>query len=144
MISTRGPEKLRFVPRQPQPGRQHRSVTLSDDNWEPGELVAETLGTTRSQIVEALWAHFMRRPGAELPERPPQELIDRADAEWEERKARIRARALTIPCPSCGVESGPCLAGKAKRPTNAMIHRARLIKASAEIAKEEPPTDSDA
>ncbi|MUN41439.1 hypothetical protein [Actinomadura litoris] len=134
------------MPRQPQPGRQHRSVTLSDDNWEPGELIAEAMGTTRSQLVEALWAYFMRRPGAELPERPPQELIDRADAAWEERKARIRARALTLPCPSCKVESGPCLAGKAKRPTNTMIHRPRLIKAGAEIAEEEraAETDSDA
>jgi hypothetical protein len=96
------------------------------------------MGTSRNAEIEKLWAWFMRRPGAELPERPPQVLIDEADAAWSQRKGLIRARALSIECPSCKVQHGNCVwgKGKGKRPTDE-IHTTRVIEATKQLDRED-------
>lgn len=138
LIAERVPEKIRRVPSQPSSGRRNRSLAFWDDDWEPGKLVTERMGTSRNAEVERFWAYYMRRPGAELPERPPQDLIDEADAAWEQRKARIRERALSIKCPSCKVPEGPCMRGKGrgKRPTD-QIHLTRVIEATRQLDQED-------
>lgn len=138
MNAERAPEKIRPVPSQPSSGRRARSLAFWDDDWEPGKLVTDRLGTSRNAEVEKFWAYYMRRPGAELPERPPQTLIDEADAAWEQRKARIRERALLIECPSCKVPEGKCMRGKGrgKRPTE-QIHLTRIIEATRQLDLED-------
>lgn len=138
LIALHVPEKIFRVPSQPSSGRRNRSVIFWDDDWEPGKLVTEKTGKSRNAEVEKLWAWYMRRPGAGLPERPPQDLIDEADAAWEQRKARIRERALSIKCPSCEVPEGPCMRGKGKgkRPTD-QIHTTRVIEATRQLDEED-------
>lgn len=129
MNRTRGPDTLLPVPHQPQDGRQHRSVSLFDAPWEVSKGAAEAQGKTRTDVIEELLDWWLRRPGAKLPERLPAEQLDAAFAEWQERQDGIRALALTLECPVCKVMDGPCLAGKAKQPTD-MLHRPRLSAAT--------------
>lgn len=111
-------------------------MNFSDDDWEPGRYVAEQIGDNRNSVIESLFAWWLRRPGAELPERPPQDVIDQADAAWEALKAEIKAVALTLPCTVCGVEEGPCLMGKGrgKRPSEG-FHRPRQAAATKIVKK---------
>lgn len=138
MNHARGPVTLRSVPRQPGPGRQHRSVILGDDDWEAVGYATQTLGTTRSELFETFLGWYLRRKGVELPARPPQDVVDEADALWAQRKQQIHAKALTIPCPSCKVVEGRCLRGKGrgKKPTDT-IHRTRWQRALALLKEEE-------
>jgi hypothetical protein len=49
---------------------QHRSVRVPDDEWDDaGEATAE-MGTDRAKIINQFLRWWLRRPGAELPERP--------------------------------------------------------------------------
>ncbi|MFF0744199.1 hypothetical protein ACFYVL_27755 [Streptomyces sp. NPDC004111] len=50
-----------------QPKTQHRSVRLSDEDWED----LKTRSGDRSAVIKELVGWYLRRPGAELPERPP-------------------------------------------------------------------------
>lgn len=137
MIAIHAPEKIAAVPSQPSYGRRKRGLLFWDDDFEPSRYATERMGTSPNPKFEEFLAWFMRRPGAELPERPPQRLIVEADADWASRKARIRERALSIKCPSCRVDSGPCMRGKGrgKRPTE-QIHMPRVIKATKELDNE--------
>lgn len=131
MNAVQAPEKIRVVPSQPSYGRRKRGLLFWDDDFEPSRHALEQMGASPNPRFEEFLAWFMRRPGAELPERPPQELIDEADEAWAQRKARIHERALSIACPSCGVDSGPCMRGKGrgKRPSE-QIHMPRVINAT--------------
>ncbi|WP_433329857.1 hypothetical protein [Spirillospora sp. CA-294931] len=131
------------MPSQPQSGRRQRAVNFSDDDWEPGRAAAEQVGDNRNNVIERLYAWWLRRPGAELPERPPQEVIDQADAAWEALKTEIAAEALKLPCTVCDVAAGPCLMGKGKgkRPSKG-FHRPRFTAATA-IVKERYGDTSD-
>jgi hypothetical protein len=53
-----------------QPGTQHRSVRVSDEDWSDAEAAARSMGTDRAKIINAFLRWYLRRPGAELPERP--------------------------------------------------------------------------
>jgi hypothetical protein len=56
------------VPNQPKtPGH---NVRIPDDDWDALGEDAKTLGTDRSKIINQLVRWYLRRPGAELPERP--------------------------------------------------------------------------
>ncbi|TDB75338.1 hypothetical protein E1264_39995 [Actinomadura sp. KC216] len=137
LIAVHAPEKIPAVPNQPSYGRRKRGLLFWDDDFESSKYATEKMGSSPNPQFEEFLAWFMRRPGAELPERPTQELIDEADAYWAERKARIRERALSIKCPSCGVERGLCMRGKGKgkHPTEE-IHMPRVIKATKELDSE--------
>ncbi|MCY0923237.1 MULTISPECIES: hypothetical protein [Streptomyces] len=50
-----------------QPKTQHRSVRIDDADW--ADLL--TRGGDRSAVIKQLVGWYLRRPGAELPERPP-------------------------------------------------------------------------
>ncbi|MGW3322490.1 hypothetical protein [Streptomyces virginiae] len=50
-----------------QPKTQHRSVRIDDADW--ADLLAR--GGDRSAVIKQLVGWYLRRPGAELPERPP-------------------------------------------------------------------------
>lgn len=61
--------KLSGVPNQP--GTQHRSVRVNDEDWDDAETATASMGTDRAKIINAFLRWYLRRPGAELPERPP-------------------------------------------------------------------------
>lgn len=86
MNSPRVPVTISDVPNKPRPGRRHRSVQLQDEHWFPGETITHQMGTNRSAIIEQLYLWWLRVPGAELPERPPPEVIERAVAEWRAKQ----------------------------------------------------------
>lgn len=98
--------------------------------WEVGKDATEAVGTSRNEILEQLWDWYLRVPGAELPERPPAELLQKLFAAWLTQQDAIRELALTISCPTCKVRSGPCVAGRLKKPTES-LHRSRLTAATA-------------
>ncbi|MET9429788.1 hypothetical protein [Streptomyces sp. NPDC003036] len=52
-----------------QPKTQHRSVRIDDADW--ADLKSRAPGGDRSAAIKELLAWYLRRPGAELPERPP-------------------------------------------------------------------------
>lgn len=68
-----------------------RSVGFDDERWEPGEEVANAMGTSRTKVVNQLWDWWMGVPGARLPKRPPRELVEQATEAWKERKAKEEA-----------------------------------------------------
>ncbi|MEV5567577.1 hypothetical protein AB0L54_32685 [Streptomyces sp. NPDC052196] len=52
-----------------QPKTQHRSVRIDDPEWR--DLHTRAPGGDRSAVIKELVAWYLRRPGAELPDRPP-------------------------------------------------------------------------
>ncbi|WP_159043132.1 MULTISPECIES: hypothetical protein [unclassified Streptomyces] len=52
-----------------QPKTQHRSVRIGDAEW--ADLKSRAPGGDRAAVIKELVAWYLRRPGAELPERPP-------------------------------------------------------------------------
>jgi hypothetical protein len=84
--STRVPENIPVVPNQPRPGRKHRSVLLQEDDWEAGEAITKAMGTNRSAVIEQFLHWYFRKPEAELPQRPPAQVIEQAFTEWRERQ----------------------------------------------------------
>ncbi|MEV7971268.1 hypothetical protein AB0O34_35535 [Sphaerisporangium sp. NPDC088356] len=106
-------------------------MTFFDVPWEVGKEATEAIGTSRNEVLEALWDWYLRTPGAELPERPPADLLEGLFSKWQAREDGIRELALTLACPTCKATSGPCLAGKAKKPKDDLIHRPRLAAATA-------------
>ena len=52
------------------PKTPHRSVRVSDDDWSDLESDAASKGLDRAKVLTALMRWYLRRPGAELPERP--------------------------------------------------------------------------
>ena len=84
--STRAPENIPTVPNQPGEGRRHRSVTFHKNDWALGEIVAKRMETSRNAVLEQFFAWYLRKPGAELPDRPPAEVVEQAFAEWQEQQ----------------------------------------------------------
>lgn len=50
------------------PRTQHRSVRISDDDWQ--DLADRAPSGDRAAIIKDLIAWYLRRPGAKLPARP--------------------------------------------------------------------------
>jgi hypothetical protein len=62
---------VRTIGRVPnQPKTPHRSVRVDDADWADLETVAARAGTDRAKLIVAFIRWYLRRPGAELPERP--------------------------------------------------------------------------
>lgn len=70
MKTVRTPDRLELVPNKP--GTQHRSIRISDEDWDDAEQAAASMGTDRAKVVNQFLRWYLRRPGAKLPERPPQ------------------------------------------------------------------------
>ena len=68
MKNVRTPGTLGDVPNQP--GTQHRSVRVSDEDWTDLDAAAKAAGSDRAKIINQFIRYYLRRPGAELPERP--------------------------------------------------------------------------
>jgi hypothetical protein len=64
----RTPGRLGHVPNQP--GTQHRSVRIPDDDWADLETASKRIGADRATVIKQFIRWYLRRPGAELPERP--------------------------------------------------------------------------
>ena len=62
------------------PGTQHRSVRISDEDWDDLDAATGTVRSDRGTIIKEFIRWYLRRPGAKLPERPPA-------ASWAPRKA---------------------------------------------------------
>lgn len=52
------------------PKTQHRSVRISDDDWRDLETAADAAGMDRAKVINRLVRWYLRRPDAELPQRP--------------------------------------------------------------------------
>jgi hypothetical protein len=73
----RTPGRIKGVPNVP--GTQHRSVRVPDEDWADLEKATKSLGSDRGTVIKQFIRWYLRRPGAELPERPGDEKP--ADAE---------------------------------------------------------------
>jgi len=120
LIPVHTPGTIGHVPNKPK--TQHRSMRVDTPEWADLEIGAEDIDLDRSKVINQLVKWWLRRPGAELPERPSDERMEEIVA--------ARLLAPTVACPECKVTSGPCMAGKPERPTEA-IHRPRLDAAAA-------------
>lgn len=54
----------------PTRGTQHRSVRVSDDDWDDMDEAAKSVGTDRGSLIKQFIRWYLRRPGARLPVRP--------------------------------------------------------------------------
>ena len=73
MKPVRTPENppVRTIGRVPnRPKTQHRSVRVTDDDWADLETAASAAGADRAKLIVAFIRWYLRRPGAELPDRP--------------------------------------------------------------------------
>ncbi|WP_344890303.1 hypothetical protein [Actinomadura meridiana] len=70
------------MPNKPRPGRRHRSLVFWNGQWWVALRIAKRMGTSRNAVTEQMWQWYLRLPGAELPERPPPEVIAEAYTEW--------------------------------------------------------------
>ena len=61
---------MNSVPNSPREGRTNRSFRVDDADWQDLEDAAAEMGTERGELLRQLIAWLLRRPGAELPERP--------------------------------------------------------------------------
>jgi hypothetical protein len=52
------------------PGTQHRSVRISDEDWDDLEAATAAAGSDRGTLIKQFIRWYLRRPGAKLPERP--------------------------------------------------------------------------
>lgn len=50
------------------PKTKHRSVRIDDDDWK--DLAAQAPGGDRSAVIKDLVRWYLKRPDADLPERP--------------------------------------------------------------------------
>ena len=53
-----------------QPGTQHRSVRISDNDWADLQTAATATGTDRAKLINQFIRWYLRRPAAKLPDRP--------------------------------------------------------------------------
>ncbi len=51
----------------------HRSVRVDDADWADLDAAAKAAGTDRAKLINAFLRWYLRRPGARLPERPPED-----------------------------------------------------------------------
>jgi hypothetical protein len=64
----RTPGTIEGVPNSPR--TQHRSVRVPDEDWADLLTATKRLGSDRGTVIKQLIRWYLRRPGAELPERP--------------------------------------------------------------------------
>ena len=64
----RTPGTIGRVPNQP--GTQHRSVRISDEDWAELDVAAKSAGADRGTLIKQFIRWYLRRPGAKLPQRP--------------------------------------------------------------------------
>ncbi|HXT92220.1 MAG TPA: hypothetical protein VN714_23545 [Trebonia sp.] len=58
------------------PKTQHRSVRVSDEDWGDLDKAAKAAGSDRGTLIKQFIRWYLRRPGAELPERPDSRTAD--------------------------------------------------------------------
>ena len=68
MKTVRTPEILDGVPNKP--GTQHRSIRISDEDWDDAERATAGMSTDRAKIVNQFIRWYLRRPGVTMPKRP--------------------------------------------------------------------------
>jgi len=49
---------------------QHRSIRISDEDWDDAEQATAGMGTDRAKIVNQFIRWYLRRPGVTMPKRP--------------------------------------------------------------------------
>lgn len=67
MKEVRTPGRIGRMPNQPR--TQHRSVRIDDADWADLDDAAKAAGADRAKIINQFIRWYLRRPGAELPER---------------------------------------------------------------------------
>lgn len=136
MNSKRVPATISDVPNHPAEGRQHRSVSFYDPEWEVGKILADAMGTTRNAVIEELFSYWLHER-EDPPERPPVEAVRAAYARWSELQGRIYPMARSLPCAHvpCGAVSGPCLTPKGR--VSGTLHEERIAAAVAALERED-------
>lgn len=135
MIPVRTPANIGTVPNKPR--TQHRSVRVDDPEWDDLEAAAEHIDLDRAKVINQLIENWLGRPGVEAPQRPSPELMEKIIRLRHIRDAAVPKIALSIPCPTCKVEQGPCITGKnGEHRSHETIHRARLAEATKVFKKE--------
>ncbi|MBA9005860.1 endonuclease domain-containing protein [Thermomonospora cellulosilytica] len=106
------------------------AVTLPDDRRRWVDAFRQVCAARQPSRVETLrfW-HYLRhqfwlRP---LPE-PLAGSMDRVLTRVLQRREAVLALASTLECPYCGVMSGPCVAGRSRKPS-AHLHEGRRLRA---------------
>lgn len=66
--SVRTPEILDGVPNKP--GTQHRSIRISDEDWDDAETATASMGTDRAKAINQFIRWYLHRPGVTMPKRP--------------------------------------------------------------------------
>lgn len=136
MIPVRTPGTIDLVPNKPL--TQHRSVRIDDPEWEDLDAAAQASGLDRAKVINGLLADWMGRPGAEPPPKPPAELMEKIVSARLVREAEIERVALSMPCPTCSVQDGPCVMGRRRRSGETM-HRTRVAAAAKAIDETASP-----
>ncbi|MGI5247573.1 hypothetical protein [Dactylosporangium sp. CA-139066] len=57
-----------------QPKTQHRSVRVPDDTWYAAIRRAKAEGTSVGELVREFLDWWLRKPGAKMPKRPPEQV----------------------------------------------------------------------
>jgi hypothetical protein len=66
-------------------------VSFQDEDWAVAkEITEQVMGTGRNAIIEAFLRWYLHRPGAVLPERPPESTAAEAYDRWY-RAAELKA-----------------------------------------------------
>lgn len=68
MKNVRTPDRLGVVPNKPK--TQHRSVRVSDEDWQDFESAAAARDADRAKVINQFIRWYLRRSGAKLPDRP--------------------------------------------------------------------------
>jgi len=62
---------LSRVPNQPK--TPNRAVRVDGQVWEDAGQASAAMGTDRTKLINQFLRWYLRRPGAKLPERPPED-----------------------------------------------------------------------
>lgn len=103
-------------------------LPLPDDMRRSADAFRQVCEARRPSRVETLrfW-HYLRWTVRDVPE-PLADSMDRVLTRVQQRQEAILALASTLECPYCGVTSGPCVAGRARKPTT-HLHEGRRLRA---------------
>jgi hypothetical protein len=64
----RTPGRIKGMPNSPR--TQHRSVRVPDADWADLDAATKSIGSDRGTVIKEFIRWYLRRPGAEMPERP--------------------------------------------------------------------------